>query len=317
MQFHNPVPLILGITTLLGLLTPSEAYYRGFNIKSNLADGRTCKSPSDYLTLFQRLKTFPNNLTSTRLYHSHTCTTLLSAIPAAVKTHTTILVGIDAHPSKFSLEKGALLQAIKQYGWTWISGISVGSEDLYRGTIAPAELAERIYDVRGMLAALPGYAQYKDLARVGHVDTTDAWTNSSNIAVIRASEFIGADIYPYFQSKQNNSIENAPTLFWNGLEQVLSVVRKASVGRKGGVPSVWVAETGWPVNGVERGLAVPGRENARAYWKGVACGGFEREGEGQGRGLNTFWFTVQDWSAVPSFAVLGEQGEELFDMRCP
>jgi hypothetical protein len=32
--------------------------------------------------------------------------------------------------------------------------------------------------------------------------------------------------------------------------------------------------------------------------------------------MNTFWFTLQDYYAVPSFAVVGVNDEELFDMSC-
>ncbi|KAH9207042.1 putative glucan endo-1,3-beta-glucosidase eglC [Leptodontidium sp. 2 PMI_412] len=309
MRFHLPLPL-LPLLYLLTFFTPTSAFYRGFNVKSNLADGSACKTPSDYISLLTRLKTFPNSITSIRLYSSHTCDTLLSAIPAALSTQTKILVGIDVHPQNYAAEKGALLRAINQHGWEWMLGVSIGSEDLYRGTISPSDLAAKIYDVRGMLMKLPGYTN--DI-RVGHVDTTNAWFNTSNSAVIRACDFVGADIYPYFQTKQNNNIENAGKLFWEGVEQVKTAVGKASVGRKAGVPSVWVTETGWPNNGPTKGLAVPSIQNAKTYWKSVACSTFANAG----RGLNTFWFTVQDWRAVPSFAVLGEEGEVLFDMSCP
>ncbi|KAH7333129.1 glycoside hydrolase superfamily [Rhexocercosporidium sp. MPI-PUGE-AT-0058] len=309
MKFHLPLPL-LSLVALLTLSTPSSAFYRGFNIKSNLADGTTCKTTTDYLALLTRLKTFPNSLTSIRLYSTHTCNTLLSAIPAAISTQTQILVGIDIHHANYAAEKGALLRAINTYGWEWMLGVSIGSEDLYRGTISPSDLAAKIYDVRGMLMKTPGYTND---VRVGHVDTTNAWFNASNSAVVRACDFVGADIYPYFQTKQNNSIANAEKLFWEGVEQVKTAVGKASVGRKAGAPSVWVTETGWPVNGATKGLAVPSIQNAKTYWKGVACSTFAKTG----KGLNTFWFTIQDWRAVPSFAVLGEEGEVLFDMSCP
>jgi glucan endo-1,3-beta-D-glucosidase len=157
-----------------------------------------------------------------------------------------------------------------------------------------------IYDVRGMLSEVSGYSNE---VRVGHVDTTNAWTNASNSAVIRACNFVGTDIYPYFQTLQNNDISNAENLFWNGVKQVRDAVSKA-----GGGASVWVTETGWPVNGPTKGNAVPGTDNAETYWKGVACDAFGS--------LNAFWFTLQDWSAVPSFAIVGQDGERLYNLTC-
>jgi glucan endo-1,3-beta-D-glucosidase len=175
------------LLVLIVIFTPSSAYWRGFNIKSNLADGKTCKSKNDWAAAFALLKTFPNKINSARLYSSYSCNTLTNAVPAAISSHTKILVGINAEVN-YEAEKGALLAAIQQYGWDWIVSVGVGSEDLYRGTINATYLASQIYDVRGMLAALPGYT--KEI-KVGHVDTTNAWFNASNSAVIRACEFVG------------------------------------------------------------------------------------------------------------------------------
>jgi glucan endo-1,3-beta-D-glucosidase len=289
------LPLILSLATVF---TPSKAYWRGINIKSNLADGTTCKTPSDYLSAYQTLKSFPNSINSARLYSSWFCNTLSNALPSAISTDTKLLAGVSL--ANFDNEKGALLAAVKKYGFGWMVGVSVGNEDLYRGTVSPAILAEMIYDVRGMLSEVSGYSNE---VRVGHVDTTNAWTNASNSAVIRACNFVGTDIYPYFQTLQNNDISNAENLFWNGVKQVRDAVSKA-----GGGASVWVTETGWPVNGPTKGNAVPGTDNAETYWKGVACDAFGS--------LNAFWFTLQDWSAVPSFAIVGQDGERLYNLTC-
>lgn len=164
-------------------------------------------------------------------------------------------------------------------------------------------LAGYIRDVKGMLEAMPNYPVGG--VKVGHVDTTNVWTNTSNSEVIKASDFVGTDIYPYFQKTQNNSIANAKNLFDGGLEQVKKAVGKA--GREGKT-TVWVTETGWPVNGEKKNLAETGRDEAEAYWGDVACEAFGS--------VNTWWFTLQDWSAVPSFAVVGQDGGMLFDMSC-
>lgn len=125
----------------------------------------------------------------------------------------------------------------------------------------------------------------------------------SNHDVIRASDFIGTDIYPYFQTLQNNTVANSYDLFWNGVKQVKNAVAKAGSGA-----SVWVTETGWPVNGQKKNEAVSGTGEARTYWSEVACSAFE--------GINTWWFTLQDWSAVPSFAVVGQDGNQLYSQSC-
>ena len=110
------------------------AYWKGFNIKSNLADGITCKSLSDWREDFAVMTSFPNKINSARLYSSWSCNTLANAVPAAISYGKKLLVGIDVSgDSNYEYEKGALLNAINKYGWDWIVAVSVGSEDLYRG----------------------------------------------------------------------------------------------------------------------------------------------------------------------------------------
>jgi exo-beta-1,3-glucanase (GH17 family) len=120
------LPLILPLTTVL---TPSKAYWRGINIKSNLADGSTCKTPSDYLTAYQTLKSFPNSINSARLYSSWSCNTLANALPNAISTDTRLLAGVSL--SNFDNEKGALLAAVKKYGFGWMVGVSVQARQRY------------------------------------------------------------------------------------------------------------------------------------------------------------------------------------------
>ncbi|KUJ13846.1 glycoside hydrolase family 17 protein [Mollisia scopiformis] len=293
MKFKFLLPILL-------LTTQASAYWRGFSVKSYLADGSTCKSPSDWASVFAQLKKLPNKINAVRLYSSYTCNTLANAIPAAIASDTFLLVGILSASSTYDNEKGALLQAIKAHGWDWLLAVSVGSEDLYRGTISAASLAHQIYDVRGMLSELPGW---NGTLKIGHVDTNNAWSNTSNHDVIRACDFVGTDVYPYFQTLQNNSISNAGVLFEDGVKQV-----RAAVSKAGSSASVWVTETGWPVNGATKNLAVSGTDEARSYWEQVACTAFYA--------MNTFWFTLQDFNAVPSFAVLGADGSQLYSQSC-
>ena len=81
----------------------------------------------------------------------------------------------------------ALQAAIHKHGHKWITAISVGSEDLYRGNTDPNTLAGQIHDVRGMVRAMGVHAP------VGHVDTWTAWVNHANDATTRACDFIGMD----------------------------------------------------------------------------------------------------------------------------
>jgi len=290
---------VTAFLALASALSGTNAYWKGFNIKSYQADGTTCKTASDWANAFHTLTTLPNKINSARLYYSSACDTLTNAVPAAISAGLFLLVGVNPE-SQFEEEKAALQAAVQRHGWDWIVSVSVGSEDLYRGTTNATTLARQINEVRDMLSGVSGYSPS---IKVGHVDTTNAWTNRSNAAVIQACDFVGTDIYPYFQDLQNNSIENADDLFWNGVKEVREAV--ADAGRD---TSVWVTESGWPVNGTTKNLAVADTKNAKSYWKSTACSAFQQ--------INVFWFTLQDWSAYPSFAVLDPDSNWEFDLSC-
>lgn len=190
-----------------------------------------------------------------------------------------------------------------------IDGISVGSEDLYRNSPAdsvsevgenPDVLAKYIGDVKEIIAQ----AGLKDVP-VGHVDTSDAWTNATNSAVVDASDFLGVDEYPYWEAKFDNGIQDGKFRFDSALKNTMAVAN--------GKP-LWITETGWPVSGNRSNEAIPGATNAKKYWDDVGCG----ELFGQ---VNTWWFTLQDADPIapnPSFGILPYgAAEPAFDLSCP
>jgi glucan endo-1,3-beta-D-glucosidase len=136
----------------------------------------------------------------------------IQAIPAAISTKTSLLLGLwaSAGDASFANEITALKSAIATYGSQLgsgglVAGISVGSEDLYRISptgilnkenpgVGPDVLVGYIKQVRDAIAGTPLSG-----VPVGHVDTWTAWVNASNDAVISASDFLGVDAYPYFQ----------------------------------------------------------------------------------------------------------------------
>jgi len=295
---------------------------KGFNYGSTFTSGAV-KVQSDFEDEFNTAKALvgTSGFTSARLYtgiQGGTDDTVISAIPAAISTETTLLLGLwaSAGQANFNFELTALTNAISQYGDAGLAdlvvGISVGSEDLYRITptgIAaksgagadPSTLVDYITQVRNaikgtVLANVP----------VGHVDTWTAWVNGSNDAVISASDFIGMDAYPYFQNTMSNGIEDGASLFSSAYQQTLAAA--------GSVP-VWITETGWPVSGDTENLGVPSLANAKTYWDDVGCDLlFDK--------VNTWWYTLQDaqdGTPDPSFGIVGSTLSDtpLFDLTCP
>jgi glucan endo-1,3-beta-D-glucosidase len=217
-------------------------------------------------------------------------------------------------------EIAALTAAITNYGTDFtdlVVGLSVGSEDLYRVSVTglindptgigadPATLVKYITQVK---TAIKGTALAK--VPIGHVDTWNSWTNSSNKAVIDAIDWLGVDEYPYFQKTVSNSIDSAYNLFWEAYN--------ATAAAGGGKP-VWITETGWPVSGKTENLGVPSLANAKTFWDEIGCASAFGK-------VNTWWYVLQDaapTTPVPSFGLLASSTSDatlgtqpLYDLSC-
>jgi exo-beta-1,3-glucanase (GH17 family) len=77
---------------------------------------------------------------------------------------------------------------------------------MYRGNLNGAQVASSINDVRGMLRGMNVNVP------VGHVDA-NIWTTQDAVTVIQTAEFVGIDLYPFWQG---SAIDNAGSDFWSG-----------------------------------------------------------------------------------------------------
>lgn len=336
-----------GLLAVAALASTASAAFQGFNYGNVFTDGKA-KGQSDFEAEFktaQGLKGTDGAFNSARLYTmivrlphfgtpplspppsfsgqdmAHTDTQqggtskdVIEAIPAAIKTKTTLLLGLWASAGRdaFDSELAALEKAISEHGddlAPLVAGISVGSEDLYRNSptgiaageyagAEPSTLVDYIDRVRKAIKGTP----LSD-AKIGHVDTWSDFVNGSNSAVVEACDWLGMDAYPYFEDGHPNGVSEGGDLFRDALRQT-----RAAAGEK----EVWITETGWPVSGEKKGAAVPSRDNARSFWRDVGCPLF---GE-----TSVWWYTLQDAAPDtpdPSFGVVEEVGgEPLFDLSC-
>lgn len=309
------------LVALAAGFSTAMAAFQGFNYGSTFTTG-AAKTQSDFEAEFKTAAGLvgapAGGFTSARLYttvQGGTANDPISAIPAALNTKTTLLLGIwaSAGDAVFNNELKALKSAIEKYGSDFgklVAGISVGSEDLYRSSptgilnkenpgAQPNTIARYIKEVRDTIAGTPLQG-----APIGHVDTWTAWVNGSNQAVINACDWIGFDAYPYFQETNNNAVSNSKALFDDAL-----AATQAAVGGK----PVWITETGYPVSGKTVGQAVPSLENAKKFWDAVGCPMFGK--------TNVWWYTFQDAAPQtpnPSFGIIGNALSKtpLYDISC-
>ncbi|KAI1100926.1 glycoside hydrolase family 17 protein [Jackrogersella minutella] len=294
---------VLGLAATAGTaaaaVSAANSGIKGFNYGAFFLN-QAAKQQSDFEYEFNRAKTLSGTTgwTSARLYSMiqwGTASDVISAIPAAISTQTTLLLGLWVSGSDQAItnEIAALKAAITQYGSSFtdlVVGISVGSEDLYRDAsgevgLSGQQLINCISQVRSAIAgtALEGVA-------VGHVDTYDSFLNATNSAVISNIDWLGFDGYPYWEESKPNSIGDAPERFYDGFNKTLALA---------GDKPVYVTETGWPVSGKTVGQAVPSAENARIYWQDIACSLISR-------GVNLWWYDLQEsqWGqADPDFGI--------------
>lgn len=310
---------VLGLGALLSAASAVQAF-QGFNYGSTFTDGRA-KTQSDFEAEFKAAASLEGTkgaFTSARLYtmvQGGSTNDPISAIPAAISTKTTLLLGLwaSAGDAAFANELEALKKTVSQYGSQikdLVAGISIGSEDLYRHS--PTGIANGEYSGAEPDTLVNYFKQVREVlkdsplsgAALGHVDTWTAWVNGSNKAVIDACDWIGMDAYPYFEDTKPNAISNSKERWADALGQTQSAV--------GGKP-VWVTETGWPVSGKTVGAAVPSLENAKKFWDEVGCPMFGK--------TNVWWYTFQDSSPTtpnPSFGIIGSTltNKPLYDLSC-
>ncbi|XDG06280.1 hypothetical protein ABKA04_005895 [Annulohypoxylon sp. FPYF3050] len=300
MRFASSViGLAATASTAAAAVSAANSGIKGFNYGAFFLN-QAAKQQADFEYEFNRAKSLSgtSGWTSARLYTMvqwGTASDVISAIPAAISTKTTLLLGlwVSGGDQAIANEIAALKAAITQYGTAFtdlVVGISVGSEDLYRDAnnevgVSGPTLINYISQVRSAIAgtALAGVP-------VGHVDTYDSFLNATNSDVINNIDWLGFDGYPYWEETKPNSIGDAPERFYDGFNKTLALA---------GNKPVYVTETGWPTSGKTVNQAVPSVENARIYWQDIACSLIAR-------GVNLWWYDLQEsqWgTADPDFGI--------------
>lgn len=134
-----------------------------------------------------------------------------------------------------------------------VRAVTVGNEVLLRGEQPESALAAYILRVRGEVAQPVTYA-----------DVWDFWLRHPRLA--DAASFVTVHILPFW--------EDSPMPIEDAVEHVMSIYDKV----KARFPQhdVLIGETGWPSVGRNRHGAVPSRENAARFVRGVVSAAEQR-----------------------------------------
>lgn len=169
--------------------------------------------------------------------------------------------------SHFEDEKNALKTYLPKISKSTIKVFTVGSEALYREDLTGSELADKITEIKELLADIEDKngESYGDV-QVGFVDSWNVLVDGLAQPAIKAADFTFANAFSYWQGQTTS---NASYSFFDDIMQALQVIQTT----KGSTDvNFWVGETGWPSEGTAFESAEPGVTNAKNYFQEAVCG---------------------------------------------
>ncbi|KAK2055427.1 family 17 glycosyl hydrolase [Colletotrichum caudatum] len=270
------------IVVVPGLVAASGSL--GFALGAKQPDGR-CKYRADYEADFRAIRDASGS-NIVRIYAADQCNTAKEILPAAKKEDFQVILGIwpDTDQS-YAADKAAILRHIPGYEGQ-VYAVTVGSESLYRGDLTGVELAAKINDVK---KSVPRF-------KVGTADSWNKYQDGTADAVIEQADILLTNAFSYWQGQTR---DNATACFFDSIMQAFRRIQ--SVSGSTNKPEVWVGETGWPSNGAKYQNAMPGHDNAQAFYSNGVCGMVSW-------GFNVFFFEAFDEPWKPH--AIGKDGSE-------
>ncbi|KAK6335175.1 hypothetical protein TWF718_010612 [Orbilia javanica] len=282
---------------------PTVGYFAGFNVGAYTSTG-ACKSLQDWRNELKQVKAYKSShfqFTVVKIFTTSQCSALKNALQAAKEVGgIKVWAGLWATPiSTFNSDKNELGRQILGSNGNLILGVSVGSEELFRGSLSSSQLAGYIWDVKGMIQNSYG----KTKVPVGTSEGIAPLLDSANQQVLDACDAVMLTSYPYYGGSR---IDLALKAFQQGWW---------ALGAKMAGKSLIVGETGWPSKGKTIGQAVPTVPNAKQYFKAIAC--WMRATK-----KPFFWFSAVDeqWKsggvAETRFGVSWATGAKKYPLSC-
>ncbi|KAJ0326235.1 hypothetical protein COL5a_007059 [Colletotrichum fioriniae] len=265
--------------------------YLGFALGSKQPDGQ-CKYQADYEADFRAIRDASGS-SIVRIYAADQCNTAQYILPAAKKEEFQVVLGIWAPADSdrpdteesCAADKAAILKHTPGYE-DQVYAITVGSESMYRGNFTGTELADKIKDMK---KAAP-------LFKIGTADSWNKYQDGTADAVIKEADILLTNAFSYWQGQTR---DNATACFFDSIMQAFGRIQSVSGSLT--KPELWVGETGWPSEGAKYQQAIPGQDNAQAFYDSGVCGMVNW-------GFNVFFFEAFDEPWKPH--AIGEDGSE-------
>ncbi|CAO3694671.1 unnamed protein product [Umbelopsis ramanniana] len=228
---------------------PGGSSLYGITYNALDANGQ-CKTQSAITKDVKKYKS--NGIINIRTY-AQQCNQLdliLNAIKSAGGGMTVLTaVWIDGNNSNYLTEVKTLTHTLSsnKLSSSYISGVLVGNEVLFNKVISSSQLAAKIKDVKSKVKSHG--------LLVGTCEIPPSFTS----AIISASDFLVANIHPYFGQVPATQAAQNLVLQFNNLKKNVK-----------GKPLI-VGETGWPTAGATYGQSVPSTHNLQTYINNIQC----------------------------------------------
>jgi exo-beta-1,3-glucanase (GH17 family) len=207
----------------------------------------TCKGQDQANSEFAKIAA--QQFTSVRIYGTP-CNQVELAMRAAQANGLQLMLGV------FELGNAAgdtqeLVRQVQSSGVSWgiVHTISVGNEDVEKGSASPAQVIAAVGTARDILKS-SGFQ-----GNIIHVDTMGAILANPELCSDAAGDYVAANIHPFFSPGIKARYAG------RFVAQQVGALRACSTtqNRKRKDHRVVVTETGWPSNGNANGMAIPGR----------------------------------------------------------
>ncbi|CAG8629276.1 1687_t:CDS:2 [Ambispora leptoticha] len=164
-------------------------------------------------------------------------------------------IWVDNNMTTYQRQYNDLFNNLKQHGFDYIEGISVGNEVIFRKEIPVSDFYSRIADVRKKVLAMPGAPKNMP------VFTSDLGSNVDQ-AFVSAVDIAFANVHPYFGGV---AVANAATWTFQFFEE--NDVAPAAKQNKTAV----ISEVGWPTNGAPDQGAIATVPNLNTFIQSFLC----------------------------------------------
>ncbi|PYH95948.1 glycoside hydrolase [Aspergillus ellipticus CBS 707.79] len=268
----------------------------------------SCKATADYEADFDALKSVT---TVVRTYSASNCNTAQNIIPAAKAKGFKVVLGVwPDYDQSFDEDFNALKQYVPG-NEDVISGITVGSECLYRKSLSAQQLLSRIQQVQNQFPSIT----------VGTVDSWNKFADGTADPIVQGGvTYFLANGFAYWQDQK---IDNATATYFDDMSRAKNHIKQVA-GANADKIRFGNGETGWPTDGgSDYGAAKAGTKNAEQFFQSGVCGMLAWN-------IDVFYFEAFDESWKPDST--GDNGQKMdekhwglftanrqpkFNMTCP